>query len=366
MNVLFFGGTRYFGRGAAQRLLADGHNVTIYSRGNVRPEFWNDIEHIEGDRTDAAAMAAKLKGRSFDGVIDNQCFSRAEAESAIAALRGRVGRYVVASTVSTYGEAGQSPARSIADRPIPDDQRWWVDHRPLQPILESHSDVSKQSWDYRPDVEEYSQGKRHLERVMLESPEDWPWIVVRVPATLGPDDPSGRFAWWLWRILDGEPILLPDGGRHAVQVGYVHDLSQFLVSALIAPNAARNVYNFAQRESPALVDFVRVMAGAAGRPLNALPVPSEILHRNSGLPWHEYGFAPFSHDDSPLMSLSKAERDIGPVFTPLTEWVKTTVDWYQANPDALAQTRFRDMRAIEVAFAQRWKTVYESLTGALG
>jgi len=365
MDVLFLGGTRYFGRGAAERLLKTGHNVIIYSRGNVRPGFWDDIEHIKGDRTDAAGMNKSLKNRQFDAVIDNQCFSRKEAVSAIDALRGRVGRYIVASTVSTYGEAGQSPSRVTAINHVADDQRWWTDHRAIAPVMESHSKVEKQSWGYREDVEEYAQGKRHMERVMLESPDDWPWTVVRVPATLGPDDPSGRFAWWLWRIMDGNAILLPDGGHHATQVGYVHDLSQFLVDAISAPAAVRNIYNFAQRETPALIDFLRVIANAANKTLNALPVPSEILHRKSGLPWHEYGFAPFSHDDSPVMSLWKAQRDIGPIFTPLTEWVGTTVDWYQSNPDALEQTRFKDQRVVEINFARRWQSAIAKISHQL-
>ena len=80
MDVLVIGGTRYFGRGAVQQLLEAGHAVTIFSRGSTRPPFWNDIEHIEGDHTDSEGMAARLKGRRFDGVIDNLCFNREEAE----------------------------------------------------------------------------------------------------------------------------------------------------------------------------------------------------------------------------------------------------------------------------------------------
>ena len=79
MDILVLGGTKYFGRGAVEQLLEAGHRVTVFSRGKARPPFWEDIEHIEGDRTDAEGLAARLQGRTFDGAIDNLCFNRQEA-----------------------------------------------------------------------------------------------------------------------------------------------------------------------------------------------------------------------------------------------------------------------------------------------
>jgi len=223
----------------------------VFSRGNTRPAFWSDIEHIEGDRTDAKGMAAQLKGRTFDGVIDNLCFNREEAEGVIEALRGNVGRYVVASTVSVYGEGGHALTRHTVHQPLIDEERFAVDYRYLEPIRESDLNNADHPWEYRSNVSGYAEGKRHMERVMLESPDDWPWIVVRVPATLGPDDPSGRFPFWLSRILDGGPLLIPDGGTHALQVGFSNDLSRFLVELLGGCGNTRNIYNYAQRETPA-------------------------------------------------------------------------------------------------------------------
>lgn len=361
MKVLVFGGTRYFGRAAVELLLSEGHEVTIFSRGNTRPPFWDRIEHTQGDRTDADGVVEKLRGRHFDGVIDNQCYTREEAQAAIRALRGNVGRYVVASTVSTYGEGGHAPRRQTADMPpLSDEERFWVDYRSIEPVRESDSDVSAHPWKYRESLNRYGEGKRHVERVMLESPSDWPYVVIRVPATLGPDDPTGRFAWWLWRILDGDPVILPDGGKHTVQLGYSRDLARFIVDCLKAPNTARQVYNFGQRELPRWARFLEVMAGAAGKPLNAVAVPSEILHRHRELPWHDGSYAPFC-DYNISMSLSKAEREVGLPHTPLTEWIKTTTDWYLANPDALRNTKYSDLRWKEVLFAGKWKAAVERL-----
>ena len=233
MDVLIIGGTRYFGRSAVEQLLEAGHQLTILSRGNVRPRFWDQIEHIPADRTDAAGLAEQLAGRRFDGVIDNQCFNREEAESIITALRGRVGRYVVASTVSVYGEGGHAHYRDTARKKQSDEERFAVDYRYLEPVCETDLDNANHPWEYRPQLSEYGEGKRHMERVMIESPEDWPWVVVRVPATLGPGDPSGRFAWWLSRILAGGPIL---GRVMANKSG--HAFNNRLLRALFADDEA--------------------------------------------------------------------------------------------------------------------------------
>ena len=74
MDVLIIGGTRYMGRIVVQRLLERGDKVTIFSRGTTRPEWWEQIEHIQGNREDQADFAAKLNGKSFDAVIDTQAY----------------------------------------------------------------------------------------------------------------------------------------------------------------------------------------------------------------------------------------------------------------------------------------------------
>ena len=94
-------------------------------------------------------MAARLKGRTFDGAIDNLCFNREEAKGVITALRGNVGRYVVASTVSVYGEGGHALTRHTVNTPRTDEERFAVDYRDLEPVRESDLDNADHPWEYR-------------------------------------------------------------------------------------------------------------------------------------------------------------------------------------------------------------------------
>ena len=61
MDILVIGGTRFFGRSTVEQLLAAGHKVAIFSRGNVRPPFWDDIEHIAGDRDSYQYLAESIR-----------------------------------------------------------------------------------------------------------------------------------------------------------------------------------------------------------------------------------------------------------------------------------------------------------------
>ena len=48
-DVLVLGGTRYFGRSIVDELLAAGHQVTIFTRGNLKHDFSSKVTHIIGD-----------------------------------------------------------------------------------------------------------------------------------------------------------------------------------------------------------------------------------------------------------------------------------------------------------------------------
>ena len=100
MKVLIIGGTRYMGRLAVEQLLERGDEVTVFSRGNVRPVWWDRVHHIAGDRTDRADFTEKLKGRAFDAVIDMRAFRKEDVESAHDTFYGTCGRYLMVSTGS--------------------------------------------------------------------------------------------------------------------------------------------------------------------------------------------------------------------------------------------------------------------------
>jgi nucleoside-diphosphate-sugar epimerase len=102
-NILVIGGTRYFGKLLVQRLLQAGHRVTIATRGRASDPFGQRIERIRVDRRNESAMRAAFAGiPGYDIVYDQMCYSPLDAAISARVLAGKVGRYIMASTIDVY------------------------------------------------------------------------------------------------------------------------------------------------------------------------------------------------------------------------------------------------------------------------
>ena len=63
MKVLFYGGTRFVGKALVSSLLSKGHEIFVFTRGNLPvPE---NITHLKGDRSNDEDLK-KLSEHSFD------------------------------------------------------------------------------------------------------------------------------------------------------------------------------------------------------------------------------------------------------------------------------------------------------------
>ena len=94
MRILVLGGTQFLGRHVVDAALSRGHDVTLFNRGQTRPELFPDVEKLRGDR-DGDLDA--LEGRSFDAVVDTSGYVPRLVSATLDAL-GDVGHYTFVST----------------------------------------------------------------------------------------------------------------------------------------------------------------------------------------------------------------------------------------------------------------------------
>src|SRR5207253_1215794 len=103
-NVLIIGGSRYFGKLLVNRLRDAGSAVSVLNRGSTAVP--DGVNHLIADRDDETALLDALGAREFDVVIDQVCYTPAQAEIAARVFAGRTGRYLMTSTVEVYDQPG--------------------------------------------------------------------------------------------------------------------------------------------------------------------------------------------------------------------------------------------------------------------
>jgi 2'-hydroxyisoflavone reductase len=203
MRALVLGGTRFLGRALVDALLEQGHEPTLFNRGQTQPELFPEVERLRGDRS---ADLSALNGREWDIVLDVAAYFPHEVRRSVEALSGNVGRYVFVSSVSVY-----------ADQSVPQHEGSAVHE--LQPADEL---------DDGPET--YGARKAACEQIVGEAFGDAAFV-VRPGLIVGPRDPTGRFTYWPHRVARGGDVLAPASPEYAVQFIDVRDLAGWVVEA---------------------------------------------------------------------------------------------------------------------------------------
>ena len=311
MRVLVVGGTRFLGHELAWRLLAGGRQVTLFNRGRRPDAFGSRVERLHGDRT-TADFARLLAGRSFDAAVDFAAYDGEDGREAAELLGGRVGHYVAISSGQVYlvREGRPSPARES-------------DYAgPLLP--EPKDPYEKGQWDY-------GMGKRALEDALAAAWERsrFPATRLRIPMVNGPRDHFRRIERYLWRMLDGGPLLLPGGGTQRVRHVYSGSVARAIVGLLGRGDTFGQAYNLAQDEAPTLGELLTTLAGVLGAPPRLVDVPEERL-LGAGLDPRE--LSPFSSRWMSFLDPARAKAELGFVHEPLPSYLGAIVTAFLAHP----------------------------------
>ncbi len=288
-----------------ESLLARGHRVTIFTRGQKLDPWGNRISRVAGDRKSARDLGrAAHAGR--DAVFDFLSYDADDARLAVEAFSGRTAHFIHISTCSVYWCTGDFPC----------------------PVSEEDFDRLG-DFEERPGSIEYAYGyaKRKAEEVLLAAHRDkgFPVTAVRMPVVGGEADPSLRYVSYFQRIDDGRPLVLPDAGVACFRQAYVGDAADALADLPGKANAVGRAYNLASEEILELRRVVAMSAACLDREAVAVPIPMQVLDAR-GL---DREFSPFSQPVSQIPSIDRARSEIGWRPTPYAAWLERTVRWYR-------------------------------------
>ena len=286
--------------------------MTLFNRGT--PDALGDrVERLRGDRT-TADFDRLLAGRSFDAAVDFAAFDGADGRRAAAVLGGRVGHYVVISTGQVYlvREGCPRPAcEADYDGPV---------------MPEPADGYDKGQWDY-------GVKKRALEDALAEAWEKdrFPATRLRIPMVNGERDHFRRLERYLWRMLDGGPVLLPGGGDRATRHVYSGAVVKAILALLGRADTFGQAYNLAQDETPTLRELLTLVAERLGAPARLVDVPVESVRAASLDPLM---LSPFSGTWMSVLDPARAKAELGFRHEPFVSYLDKIVTTFLAHPRA--------------------------------
>ena len=329
LEILLIGGSGFMGRHVARELLAAGHRVATLSRGR-RPSF-EGVTFLTADRRDPRSLVQALEGRRFDATVDFLVYDSGDIET-LRGVEGRLGRYVMISTGQVYlvGEGVVPPCREQdVERPLrPEPGTGTRDHA---------------EWSY-------GVRKRSAERAMLTWTEarGEAGLALRLPIVQGDGDGSLRLWAYLERMLDGGPLVLPEGGRRPTRFLHAGDLAQMVRRLARPTKPVSPAYNLAQPEVVPLGEFLKRIAVIAGLDVRFVDAPWAEC-RAAGL---DEAFSPYAGEWTSVLDPSRAVEECEFRGTRLDDYLPGVVRWHLEHRPATSHSGYAQ-RARELELAAR-------------
>ena len=220
------GGTRFVGKPLVSRLLQQGHQLTLFTRG--RQPLPAGVESCVGDRQDDTALE-QLRGRRFEVVIDSSGRTLADSQKVIERTGAPSHRFLYVSSAGVY--AGS--------------ESWPLDEQsPLDPKSRHAGKAETEAWLMR---------------------EGIPFTSFRPTYIVGPGNYNPVERWFFDRIVHERPIPLPGDGTTITQVGHVEDLAEAMARSLEVDAACNRIYNCSSHRGITFRGLIAAAAEACGR-----------------------------------------------------------------------------------------------------
>ena len=307
MRVLILGGTKFLGRHLAEAALAQGHDVTLFNRGNQSAGLYPEAEHLRGDRD---GDLSALRGRTWDVALDTSGYVPRVARASAELLGGAVEHYTFVSSISAYANwpetpsiSEESPVGTLADPTV--EEVTGETYGPLKALCEQA-------------VQQALPGRA---------------LIVRPGLIVGPYDPTDRFSYWPHRVARGGEMLAPGRPERPVQVIDARDLAEWMLR--MAAERATGVYNATGPAHPLpMAELLEESRQVSGSDATFTWLPDDFLEQQQIGEWVELPLW-IPEKEGPGVGDVNCARAIsaGLTFRPLAETVRATLDWLATRPD---------------------------------
>lgn len=342
MKILVIGGTGFIGPFVIRALLEQGHDVTVFHRGEAKTALPQSVQRILGNRNELPAHRRGFERLAPDVVIDFILSDDRQTTALMETCRGLTRRVVAISSQDVYRAYGVLLNREPGP-PQPTPLTEESDVRTLlHPYNVEHLRMVQAAFPWI--TEDYD--KIPVERTVLGD-SALPGTVLRLPMVYGPGDPVHRFFPTLKRIDDRRPAILLEEGYARLHPprGYVEDVAAAIALATVSERTAGRIYNIASDQQFSELEWAQRIGNAAGWKGSVVAIPKEqtpahlISPLNTGQDW--------------LVSSARIRQELDfsePV--PLDVGLARTIEWERANPPAQMDPAQFDYAAEDAALEQ--------------
>jgi nucleoside-diphosphate-sugar epimerase len=321
MRILVIGGTGFIGPHIVRRLVARGHEVLCFHRGQTQADLPHEVVHLQGDRERLADHRAEFIRFSPEVVLDTRPLTEHHAKTLVRAVLGIARRLVALSSGDVYQAYGLLRGMEVGPRqPVP-----IAENAPLRRRLFPYrGETPRAPGDPMRWVDDYD--KILVEREVLGEPM-LPGTIVRLPMVYGPGDDAHRLFPYLKRMDDGRPAILMEEVRAPWlwARGYVEDIAEAVVLAVLDDRAAGCVYNVSEVHTLTEAEWVRSIGRVVGWRGEVLAIPSDRLPSRLRVPGNFTQH--LTYDTTRIRAeLGYSER------LPHAEAIARTVAWERAHP----------------------------------
>lgn len=258
MKVLFIGGTGTISTAISKKLLEQGCELYLITRGNRKNALPGNVNHIHVDIKDEEKVLEKIKDMSFDVVTDFIAFEPSQVERDFRLFYGRTKQFIFISSASAY----QKPLSHF--------------------VINEATPLSNPYW-------EYSRNKIACEEYLMKMYREkvFPVTVVRPSHTYDersiPLGVHGSKGSWqvVKRMLDNKPVIIHGDGTSLWTMTHNSDFAKGFIGLMGNIHAIGEAVQITSDETLTWNQIYFIIADALGVELKAYYAPSDFLAKSS-------------------------------------------------------------------------------------